>query len=42
MLKPLHAGNHTIHFHAVSGGFALDVTYKLHIAPGDDDEGDDD
>ena len=34
LLSPLPAGPHVIHFHAeTSGGFALDVTYNLTIAP---------
>jgi len=31
MLEPLSPGLHTIHFHATSGGFTLDITYHLHV-----------
>jgi hypothetical protein len=34
LLKPLGVGNHALHIHAEStGGFVLDVTYHLIVAP---------
>ena len=35
MLAPLAPGQHTIHFTAQTGTFALDVTYYLTVTPGD-------
>jgi hypothetical protein len=33
LLKPLSVGNHTLHIHAESTGFTLDVTYDLTVVP---------
>jgi hypothetical protein len=32
-LKPLEAGDHTLHIHSESGSFVLDVTYDLTVVP---------